>query len=108
MSVVGIDFGNLNTVIAVARNRGVDVVCSCLEMQFFVPRIVCPALTADMNRSRTKSPTEQHRKFQYPKHPNTRENGIMADFNSSLVPLLGLAPRVDILARQQRHRRSRT
>jgi len=28
MSVVGIDFGNLNTVIAVARNRGIDVVCN--------------------------------------------------------------------------------
>lgn len=28
MSVVGIDFGNLNTVIAVARNRGVDVICN--------------------------------------------------------------------------------
>jgi hypothetical protein len=27
MSVVGVDFGTLNTVIAVARNRGVDVVC---------------------------------------------------------------------------------
>ena len=27
MSVVGVDFGSLNTVIAVARNRGVDVVC---------------------------------------------------------------------------------
>jgi len=26
MSVVGIDLGNLNTVIAVARNRGVDVI----------------------------------------------------------------------------------
>jgi molecular chaperone DnaK (HSP70) len=26
MSVVGCDFGTLNTVIAVARNRGVDVV----------------------------------------------------------------------------------
>ena len=26
MSVVGVDFGTLNTVIAVARNRGVDVV----------------------------------------------------------------------------------
>jgi Ethanolamine utilization protein EutJ (predicted chaperonin) len=25
--VVGVDFGTLNTVIAVARNRGVDVVC---------------------------------------------------------------------------------
>ena len=28
MSVVGVDFGTLNTVIAVARNRGVDVVCA--------------------------------------------------------------------------------
>lgn len=28
MSVVGIDLGNLNTVIAVARNRGVDVICN--------------------------------------------------------------------------------
>ena len=27
MSVVGVDLGTLNTVIAVARNRGVDVVC---------------------------------------------------------------------------------
>jgi molecular chaperone DnaK (HSP70) len=30
MSVVGVDFGTLNTVIAVARNRGVDVVCITL------------------------------------------------------------------------------
>jgi molecular chaperone DnaK (HSP70) len=30
MSVVGVDFGTLNTVIAVARNRGVDVVCIAL------------------------------------------------------------------------------
>lgn len=27
-AVVGVDFGTLNTVIAVARNRGVDVVCA--------------------------------------------------------------------------------
>jgi heat shock protein 4 len=26
MSVVGIDLGNLNTVVAVARNRGIDVI----------------------------------------------------------------------------------
>ena len=30
MSVVGVDLGTLNTVIAVARNRGVDVVCISL------------------------------------------------------------------------------
>ncbi|RCH81101.1 adenyl-nucleotide exchange factor sse1, partial [Rhizopus stolonifer] len=28
MSVVGIDLGNLQTVIAVARNRGIDVICN--------------------------------------------------------------------------------
>lgn len=28
MSVVGFDFGNMNSVIAVARNRGVDVICN--------------------------------------------------------------------------------
>jgi len=28
MSVVGIDFGNLNSVVAVARNRGIDVICN--------------------------------------------------------------------------------
>lgn len=28
MSVVGCDFGTVNTVVAVARNRGVDVVCT--------------------------------------------------------------------------------
>jgi heat shock protein 4 len=28
MSVVGVDLGNLNTVIAVARNRGIDVICN--------------------------------------------------------------------------------
>lgn len=32
MSVVGVDFGTLNTVIAVARNRGVDVVSCVLEL----------------------------------------------------------------------------
>ncbi len=30
MSVVGVDLGTLNSVIAVARNRGVDVVCLTL------------------------------------------------------------------------------
>ncbi|KND90299.1 hypothetical protein TOPH_05047 [Tolypocladium ophioglossoides CBS 100239] len=29
MSVVGVDFGTLKTVVAVARNRGVDVVRTC-------------------------------------------------------------------------------
>jgi heat shock protein 4 len=28
MSVVGIDFGSLQTVIAVARNRGIDVIAN--------------------------------------------------------------------------------
>ena len=36
MSVVGVDFGTLNTVIAVARNRGVDVITNevCLMGKF--------------------------------------------------------------------------
>lgn len=33
MSVVGVDFGTLNTVIAVARNRGVDVVSILLKLE---------------------------------------------------------------------------
>lgn len=32
MSVVGIDLGTLNSVIAVARNRGVDVVSTTLSL----------------------------------------------------------------------------
>jgi heat shock protein 4 len=28
MTVVGIDLGNLQTVIAVARNRGIDIICN--------------------------------------------------------------------------------
>ncbi|CAO3573953.1 unnamed protein product [Mortierella alpina] len=34
MSVVGIDFGNLQSVIAVARNRGIDVVCNEVSNRF--------------------------------------------------------------------------
>ena len=34
MSVVGVDFGTQNTVIAVARNRGVDVVCHPIYLGF--------------------------------------------------------------------------
>jgi molecular chaperone DnaK (HSP70) len=36
MSVVGVDFGTLNTVIAVARNRGVDVVCIHLPKKLLI------------------------------------------------------------------------
>ncbi|KAG0364092.1 heat shock protein 70 family [Gamsiella multidivaricata] len=34
MSVVGIDFGNLQTIIAVARNRGIDVICNEVSNRF--------------------------------------------------------------------------
>ncbi|KAF9207815.1 adenyl-nucleotide exchange factor sse1 [Haplosporangium sp. Z 27] len=34
MSVVGIDFGNLQSVIAVARNRGIDVICNEVSNRF--------------------------------------------------------------------------
>ena len=36
LTVVGVDFGNLNTVIAVARNRGIDVICKCPEHWQFI------------------------------------------------------------------------
>jgi hypothetical protein len=40
-AVVGVDFGTLNTVIAVARNRGVDVVCAAVfsYVGFFRPLV---------------------------------------------------------------------
>ncbi|KAF9102279.1 adenyl-nucleotide exchange factor sse1 [Mortierella sp. AM989] len=34
MSVVGIDFGNLQTIVAVARNRGIDVICNEVSNRF--------------------------------------------------------------------------
>ncbi|KAI9189574.1 adenyl-nucleotide exchange factor sse1 [Blastocladiella emersonii ATCC 22665] len=34
MSVVGIDFGNLQTCIAVARNRGIDIICNEVSNRF--------------------------------------------------------------------------
>ncbi|KAF9914657.1 adenyl-nucleotide exchange factor sse1 [Lobosporangium transversale] len=34
MSVVGIDLGNLQTIIAVARNRGIDVICNEVSNRF--------------------------------------------------------------------------
>ena len=38
MSVVGVDLGTLNTVIAVARNRGVDVVSFSFLHLFSIPK----------------------------------------------------------------------
>lgn len=55
MSVVGIDLGTANTVIAVARNRGVDVV------RLPNPSSLDPLLTLPP-RSPTKSPTARRRK----------------------------------------------
>lgn len=55
MSVVGIDLGTANTVIAVARNRGVDVV------RLPNPSSLDPVLTLPP-RSPTKSPTAPRRK----------------------------------------------
>jgi len=52
--VVGVDFGTLNTVIAVARNRGVDVVRR--------PGLFWLYLLT-LHRSQMKSLTEPHRKF---------------------------------------------
>jgi hypothetical protein len=36
MSVVGCDFGTVNTVVAVARNRGVDVVRTQTPLHFYL------------------------------------------------------------------------
>lgn len=43
MSVVGVDFGTLNTVIAVARNRGVDVITNevCCKKRFYCGKTEC-------------------------------------------------------------------
>lgn len=69
MSVVGIDMGTLNSVIAVARNRGVDVVSisTCDNTGGMTWHTdVC-------FRSQMKSPTAQHRKCppHRPAKPNT-------------------------------------
>lgn len=40
MSVVGIDLGNLNTVIAVARNKGIDVICNEVSNRL-TPTMIC-------------------------------------------------------------------
>jgi hypothetical protein len=46
MSVVGIDFGNYKSVIAVARNRGIDIVVNEVSNRFtpYVPFAACRAV----------------------------------------------------------------
>lgn len=44
MGPAGVDFGALNTVIAVARNRGVDVVRTLLDLG--LPLVIAPKLIA--------------------------------------------------------------
>ena len=46
MSVVGVDLGTINTVIAVARNRGVDVVRALL---FFLLSALCSLYLSGLN-----------------------------------------------------------
>lgn len=58
MSVVGVDLGTLNTVIAVARNRGVDVV----RIYRFVA-FIWSMLTLNRPRLPMKSPNARRRKF---------------------------------------------
>lgn len=57
ITVVGVDFGTLNTVIAVARNRGVDVVSTPASLQSAERK-------PDVSRSQMKSRTVPHRKSQ--------------------------------------------
>ena len=64
MSVVGVDFGTLNTVIAVARNRGVDVITNevclvtrpCHEEAMLTSKFVSRSLI-ELHRSYHKSST---------------------------------------------------
>lgn len=77
--VVGVDFGTLNTVIAVARNRGVDVVC-ILTFPFYCCRC------SDFPRSQMKSPIEPHRK--YPRPPP-----FAAQSNLEYRSLVGFGPK---------------
>jgi len=59
MSVVGVDLGTLNTVIAVARNRGVDVVSHVLELS--EPNLVMLTMPTDHKRSVKSSYTVRAR-----------------------------------------------
>lgn len=74
MSVVGVDLGALNTVIAVARNRGVDVVCLLFRLlissislsagHVLVISSISPVTITNIsiiNRSPMKSRTVPHR-----------------------------------------------
>ena len=74
MSVVGVDFGTLNTVIAVARNRGVDVVCCICSstMLSWDMLIFC--------RLQMRSRIVPHRK--YPPPPSASHTDVL---NRSLV-----------------------
>jgi len=60
MSVVGVDLGSLNTVIAVARNRGVDVVSihesNSLKFMLIVYRSPMKSQTAQLRKSLDASP----------------------------------------------------
>lgn len=80
-SLAGVDFGTLNTVIAVARNRGVDVVClplhdasSTTSYPRPLPRLLAPhyssrVCTNDTGyRSQTRFPTEPHRECLPPRN----------------------------------------
>ena len=58
MSVVGVDFGTLNTVIAVARNRGVDVVCN-----YPTESIQSARAPDNLLRSPMKFPIAPHRSY---------------------------------------------
>lgn len=59
MSVVGIDFGDLNTVIAVARNKGIDVIANEVSNRL-TPSLVCFAGKARHLGESAKSLEIQH------------------------------------------------
>jgi hypothetical protein len=61
MSVVGADFGSLNTVIAVARNRGVDVVGDPSET-------VCQEHTGSFNCWEDSNSAQNLAQTSFPRH----------------------------------------
>ena len=99
MSVVGVDLGSLNTVIAVARNRGVDVVSTpnfvYTSVLWFMVGFVYffSHFTNSWARSQMKSPTEPPRKTLPPLTATTPLQDREKYTNPLDRPLVGFGPK---------------
>lgn len=104
MSVVGIDLGTLNSVIAVARNRGVDVVSTGLS-----PRVVGFRSTkhhTDRQLDRKRSLQPRNTVSALTALTTTSSHNALT--NSPAGRWLASVPRADTSARPQRTRKSPT